>query len=116
LRAWGSAGKLNRQSSEGALLVAEGVGVDNTDRLRKLQALTDAALAHLELDVLLSTLLLRTREALAVDTYAVLLLDELRMSWSRGRLSDRGGGRARCSDPGRRRLRGPGCGEPGDPR
>ncbi|HJQ50151.1 MAG TPA: GAF domain-containing protein [Gaiellaceae bacterium] len=56
--------------------MAEGVGVDNTDRLRKLQALTDAALAHLELDVLLSTLLLRTREALAVDTCAVLLLDE----------------------------------------
>jgi signal transduction histidine kinase len=58
------------------LLVAEGVGVDNTDRLRKLQALTDAALAHLELDVLLSTLLVRTREILAVDTCAVLLLDE----------------------------------------
>jgi signal transduction histidine kinase len=56
--------------------VAEGVGVDNTDRLRKLQALTDAALAHLELDLLLSTLLLRTREVLAVDTCAVLLLDE----------------------------------------
>jgi signal transduction histidine kinase len=58
------------------LLVAEGVGVDNTDRLRKLQTLTDAALAHLELDVLLSTLLLRTREVLGVDTCAVLLLDE----------------------------------------
>jgi signal transduction histidine kinase len=58
------------------LLVAEVVGVDSTDRLRKLQALTDAALAHLELDVLLSTLLVRTREVLAVDTCAVLLLDE----------------------------------------
>jgi signal transduction histidine kinase len=58
------------------LLVAEGVGVDTTDRLRKLHALTDAALAHLELDVLLSTLLVRTRELLAVDTCAVLLLDE----------------------------------------
>jgi len=56
--------------------VAEVVGVDSTDRLRKLQALTDAALAHLELDVLLSTLLVRTREVLAVDTCAVLLLDE----------------------------------------
>jgi signal transduction histidine kinase len=56
--------------------VAQGVGVDSTDRLRKLQALTDAALAHLELDVLLSTLLVRTREILAVDTCAVLLLDE----------------------------------------
>jgi len=56
--------------------VAEGAGVDNTDRLRKLQALTDAALAHLELDAMLSTLLVRTREALEVDTCATLLLDE----------------------------------------
>jgi signal transduction histidine kinase len=46
------------------------------DRLRQLQLLTDAALAHLELDALLSTLLLRTREILGVDTCAVLLLDE----------------------------------------
>ena len=56
--------------------MVEGVGVDSTDRLRKLQALTDAALAHLELDALLSTLLVRTREVLSVDTCAVLLLDE----------------------------------------
>jgi signal transduction histidine kinase len=56
--------------------VAKGVGVDTTDRLRKLQAVTDAALAHLEFDVLLSTLLVRTREVLEVDTCAVLLLDE----------------------------------------
>jgi signal transduction histidine kinase len=48
----------------------------DVDRLRHLQALTDAALSHLELDALLDTLLLRTREALAVDTCAVLLLDE----------------------------------------
>jgi signal transduction histidine kinase len=66
----------NRQSGKGAVLVAEGAGVDNTDRLRKLQALTDAALAHLELDAMLSTLLVRTREALEVDTCATLLLDE----------------------------------------
>ena len=72
----GSAGQFNRRSSKGALLLAEGVGVDSTDRLRKLQALTDAALAHLELDLLLSTLLVRAREILAVDTCAVLLLDE----------------------------------------
>jgi signal transduction histidine kinase len=56
--------------------VVEGVGVDSTDRLRKLQALTDAALAHLELDAVLSTLLVRTREVLSVDTCAVLMLDE----------------------------------------
>src|SRR5690349_9798048 len=53
-----------------------GGSIQEADRLRKLQALTDAALAHLELDALLSTLLLRTREILAVDTCAFLLLDE----------------------------------------
>ncbi|HVU76381.1 MAG TPA: GAF domain-containing protein [Gaiellaceae bacterium] len=47
-----------------------------TDRLRQLQALTDAALAHLDLDELLTELLHRTRDILAVDTVAVLLLDE----------------------------------------
>ena len=46
------------------------------DRLLRLQALTDAALAHLELDALLDALLSRTREILEVDTCAVLLLDE----------------------------------------
>jgi K+-sensing histidine kinase KdpD len=46
------------------------------ERLRRLQALTDAALAHLDLDELLAALLLRTREMLEVDTCAVLLLDE----------------------------------------
>jgi signal transduction histidine kinase len=50
--------------------------VQDADRLHRLQALTDAALAHLELDTLLATLLTRTRETLAVDTCAVLLLDE----------------------------------------
>jgi len=53
-----------------------GGGIQDADRLRKLQALTDAAFAHLELDALLPTLLLRTREILGVDTCAVLLLDE----------------------------------------
>jgi signal transduction histidine kinase len=47
----------------------------DTDRLRRLQALTDAALAHLDLERLLGTLLLRVRELLEVDTVAVLLLD-----------------------------------------
>jgi signal transduction histidine kinase len=50
--------------------------VKDADRLHRLQALTDAALAHLELDALLATLLTRTRETLDVDTCAVLLLDE----------------------------------------
>ena len=49
---------------------------DDLERLRRLQALTDAALAHLELDQLLASLLLRTRELLGADTCAVLLLDE----------------------------------------
>jgi len=48
----------------------------DTDRLRRLQALTDAALGHLQLEELLGALLERTRELLLVDTCAVLLLDE----------------------------------------
>jgi signal transduction histidine kinase len=46
------------------------------ERLEGLQALTDAALAHLTLDELLDALLLRTRDLLRVDTCAILLLDE----------------------------------------
>ena len=49
--------------------------LDDTERLRRLQTLTDAALGHLDLDPLLATLLAATREALGVDTCAVLLLD-----------------------------------------
>src|SRR4051794_30186696 len=48
----------------------------DAERLRRLQVITDAALAHLELAALLDTLLLRTRDVLEVDTCAVLLLDE----------------------------------------
>jgi signal transduction histidine kinase len=48
----------------------------DAERLRRLQSLTDAALAHLELDALLLSLLIRVRDALEVDTCAVLLLDE----------------------------------------
>ena len=44
-------------------------------RLQHLGAITDAALAHVELDQLLDALLSRLREILAVDTVAVLLLD-----------------------------------------
>jgi signal transduction histidine kinase len=46
------------------------------ETLRKLQAVTDAALAHLSLDELLDELLTRVRDALGADTSAVLLLDE----------------------------------------
>jgi K+-sensing histidine kinase KdpD len=44
-------------------------------RLERIQAVTDAALAHLDLSALLHELLPRIRELLAVDTTAVLLLD-----------------------------------------
>ena len=46
------------------------------ERVRRLQSVTDAALAHLRLDELLAALLERTREILDVDTCAILLLDE----------------------------------------
>src|SRR5207248_2957122 len=47
-----------------------------SEHVRRLQAVTDAALAHLRLDDLLSALLDRTRQILEVDTCAILLLDE----------------------------------------
>lgn len=51
-------------------------GNDNVDqKLRRLQAVTDSALSALEIDDLLAELLERTREMLAADTAAVLLLD-----------------------------------------
>jgi signal transduction histidine kinase len=48
----------------------------NAERVRRLQSVTDAALAHLQLDELLRALLERTRQILEVDTCAILLLDE----------------------------------------
>ena len=50
----------------------------DAERLRRLQLITDAALAHLDLDELLGDLLTRIRDALETDTAAVLLLDEAR--------------------------------------
>jgi signal transduction histidine kinase len=46
------------------------------EHVRRLQSVTDAALAHLRLDELLGALLERTRQILEVDTCAILLLDE----------------------------------------
>ena len=46
------------------------------EHVRRLQSVTDAALAHLRLDDLLAALLDRTRLILSVDTCAILLLDE----------------------------------------
>jgi signal transduction histidine kinase len=48
------------------------------DRLERVQAVTDVALQHLELEDLLQALLIRTRDILGVDTCAVLLLDSER--------------------------------------
>jgi signal transduction histidine kinase len=48
---------------------------DATGAADGLQALTDAALTHLDLDALLSALLARTKELLRADTCAILLLD-----------------------------------------
>jgi signal transduction histidine kinase len=50
----------------------------DTERLHGLQLLTDAALAHLDLEQLLAALLVRVREVLEADTTAILLLDEER--------------------------------------
>ena len=50
--------------------------IRDAERLRRLQALTDAALGHLQLDELLAALLDRAREMLNGDTCAILLLDD----------------------------------------
>jgi putative methionine-R-sulfoxide reductase with GAF domain len=47
----------------------------NDDRLRRIESVTDAALAALDVEDLLVELLDRVREVLGVDTAAVLLLD-----------------------------------------
>jgi serine phosphatase RsbU (regulator of sigma subunit)/anti-sigma regulatory factor (Ser/Thr protein kinase) len=49
---------------------------DESQRLRDLQQVTDAALSYLPLDDLLEQLLVRVREILEVDTAAILLLSE----------------------------------------
>lgn len=45
------------------------------DRLRRIEAVTDSALAHLSTEQMLNELLTRVREALRADTATVLLLD-----------------------------------------
>ena len=51
-------------------------GGSTGEHVRRLQLVTDAALAHLRLEELLNALLARTRQILEVDTCAILLLDE----------------------------------------
>jgi putative methionine-R-sulfoxide reductase with GAF domain len=48
---------------------------DAADRLRKIESVTDSALAHLSSATLLGELLVRTRELLHADTATMLLLD-----------------------------------------
>jgi PAS domain S-box-containing protein len=45
------------------------------DRMRQVQSVTDVALAHLAMDELLAEMLTRVREAMNVDTVAILLLE-----------------------------------------
>ncbi|MGZ8717167.1 MAG: GAF domain-containing protein, partial [Gaiellaceae bacterium] len=46
------------------------------EHYRRLKVVTDAALAHLDLDDLLAELLVRIRDVLEVDTASILLLDD----------------------------------------
>jgi len=48
---------------------------DAEDRLRKIEAINDAALAHMTTEALYEELLVRARELLATDTASLLLLD-----------------------------------------
>jgi serine phosphatase RsbU (regulator of sigma subunit) len=50
-------------------------GTASSDRLRRVESITDSALSHLDLEDLLTELLDRIREILEVETAAVLLLD-----------------------------------------
>jgi phosphoserine phosphatase RsbU/P len=47
----------------------------DVEQLRRIQSVTEASLAHLEIDELLDTLLERVREILEADTAAILLID-----------------------------------------
>ena len=78
------------------------------ERLRWLEAVSDAGLAQLTVDRLLDELLDKVRELMAVDTAAVLLLDPVPAVPPRhGGPGHRGGGPPGRADPARPRLRGP---------
>jgi sigma-B regulation protein RsbU (phosphoserine phosphatase) len=49
--------------------------LDEVEHLRRIQTVTEASLAHLDIDDLLDTLLERVRELLEADTAAILLID-----------------------------------------
>jgi serine phosphatase RsbU (regulator of sigma subunit)/anti-sigma regulatory factor (Ser/Thr protein kinase) len=52
--------------------------MESVEHLRKLQSVTDAALAYLTVDQLLDELLIRVRDALTTDTAAILVFDAAR--------------------------------------
>ena len=87
--------------------MVEGVGVDSTDRLRKLQALTDAALAHLELDALLCAAGSHPRGPRGRHVRGPVARRGDERAGRAGGGRDRGGGRARVRIPVGARLRGP---------
>jgi K+-sensing histidine kinase KdpD len=64
------------QSSEWGSVVVDLSERGHEEQLRRIQSVSDAALAHLELDDLLDELLDRIRDALGSDTAAFLLLEE----------------------------------------
>ena len=55
--------------------VIDGAPAASDERLRRIEAVTDATLSHLDPDELLSELLDRVRDLMEVDTAAILLLD-----------------------------------------
>ena len=68
--------RAGRRSPNAATIAACTISGTTPTSSSACRSLTDAALAHLELDELLDALLHRTRELLEVDTCAILLLDE----------------------------------------
>lgn len=67
-----------KPSEPGSIGPAGDLSVASLDQLRRLQRVTDAALAHLTMEDHLNELLIQVRDALSADTVAILLLDEKR--------------------------------------
>jgi phosphoserine phosphatase RsbU/P len=56
-------------------MIRRRAAADNAEKLRRIQAVTDAALSSLDIDELLAELLERTRDLLAADAATIMLLD-----------------------------------------
>jgi sigma-B regulation protein RsbU (phosphoserine phosphatase) len=67
----GVGGRIGRSYAAGV----DSVGAQGDERLRRIEAVTDASLSRLDVDALLDGLLDRVRDVMAVDTAAILLLD-----------------------------------------